>query len=68
MPQKADALHESQVALIERWISEGAKDDTPATAKAHYDMEHPPVYVTAPAVTSLEYSPDGSHDRGGGLS
>jgi hypothetical protein len=48
------------VALIERWINEGAKDDTPASAKAQYDMEHPPVYVTAPAVTSLEYSPDGS--------
>jgi WD40 repeat protein/mono/diheme cytochrome c family protein len=60
MPQKADPLHESQVALIERWINEGAKDDTPASAKAHYDMAHPPVYVKAPAVTSLEYSPDGS--------
>ncbi|MDP1586574.1 MAG: c-type cytochrome domain-containing protein, partial [Prosthecobacter sp.] len=60
MPQKADALHASQIALIERWINEGAKDDTPATAKAQYDMAHPPVYVTAPAVTSLEYSPDGT--------
>lgn len=60
MPQKADPLHESQVALIERWINEGAQDDTPASAKAHYDMAHPPVYVKAPAVTSLEYSPDGS--------
>ncbi len=59
MPQKADALHASQIALIERWINEGAKDDTPASAKAQYDMAHPPVYVTAPAVTSLEYSPDG---------
>jgi WD40 repeat protein len=53
-------LHESQVALIKKWVSEGAKDDTPASAKAQYDMEHPPVYVTAPAVTSLEYSPDGT--------
>ncbi len=60
MPQKADPLHESQVALIERWINEGAQDDTPASARAHYDMAHPPVYVKAPAVTSLEYSPDGS--------
>ncbi len=60
MPQKADALHATQIALIERWINEGAKDDTPASAKAQYDMTHPPVYVTAPAVTSLEYSPDGT--------
>ncbi|MFN0076743.1 MAG: DUF1549 domain-containing protein [Prosthecobacter sp.] len=60
MPQKADPLHASQIALIERWINEGAKDDTPASAKAQYDMAHPPVYVTAPAVTSLEYSPDGT--------
>lgn len=60
MPPKGDPLHESQIALIKKWVSEGAKDDTPASAMAHYDMEHPPVYVTAPAVTSLEYSPDGS--------
>ena len=45
---------------IERWIAEGAKDDTPASARAQYDMAHPPVYVTAPAVTSVEYSPDGT--------
>ncbi|MBB5032828.1 DUF1549 domain-containing protein [Prosthecobacter vanneervenii] len=60
MPQKADPLHETQIALIERWIVEGAKDDTPASAKAEYDMAHPPVYVKAPAITSIEYSPDGS--------
>ena len=59
MPPKGDPLHASQVALIRKWVTEGAQDDTPASAKAHYDMEHPPVYVTAPAVTSLEYSPDG---------
>jgi WD40 repeat protein/mono/diheme cytochrome c family protein len=59
MPPKGDPLHDSQLALIRRWVAEGAKDDTPASAKAHFDMDHPPVYVTAPAVTSLEYSPDG---------
>lgn len=60
MPQKADPLHETQIALIERWVAEGAKDDTPASAKAQYDMAHPPVYVKAPAITSIDYSPDGS--------
>lgn len=59
MPQKADPLHESQIALITRWIKEGARDDTPASAKAEYSMEKPPVYVTAPLITSIDYSPDG---------
>ena len=59
MPQKADPLHETQIALIKRWITEGAKDDTPASARQEYDMEHPPVYSRPPLVTSLDYSPDG---------
>lgn len=59
MPEKGDPLHETQVALIKRWIKEGAKDDTPASAKQDYDMEHLPVYAHAPVVTSLDYSPDG---------
>ena len=56
MPQKADPLHETQIALIKRWITEGAKDDTPASARQEYDMEHPPVYARPPLVTSLDYS------------
>jgi WD40 repeat protein len=60
MPQKADPLHETQVALIAKWITEGARDDTPASAKAHFDMEHPPTYVTAPTLSTVDYSPDGS--------
>ena len=61
MPPKGDPLHETQLALLRKWISEGAKDDTPESAKAHFDQEHPPQYVTAPTVTSLAYSPDGKH-------
>jgi len=59
MPQKADPLDETRVALIRRWITEGAKDDTPVSAKAEYSMDKPPVYVTAPLITSIDYSPDG---------
>lgn len=59
MPQKAEPLHASQIALIQRWIAEGAKDDTPAAARQQYDMAHPPVYTTAPLITSMDYSPDG---------
>ena len=33
---------------------------SPASAQAQYDMAHPPVYVKAPAITSIDYSPDGS--------
>src|SRR3954447_70781 len=61
MPQKADPLHETQVALIKRWISEGAKDDTPASAKQEYDMEHLPIYARPPVVVSLDYSRDGKY-------
>ena len=60
MPPKGDPLHETQLALIRRWVAEGAKDDTPASAKQEFDMQHPPVYTTAPAITSIDYSPDGS--------
>ena len=61
MPPKGDPLHETQLALLRKWIGEGAKDDTPESAKAHFDQEHPPQYVTAPTVTSLAYSPAGKH-------
>src|SRR5579864_5659666 len=30
MPKDADPLKKDQIALIERWVREGAKDDTPA--------------------------------------
>src|SRR5262245_39656338 len=32
MPKEGDPLSEAEVALIRRWIIEGAKDDTPADA------------------------------------
>jgi WD40 repeat protein/mono/diheme cytochrome c family protein len=61
MPQKAEPLHETQVALIKRWITEGAKDDTPASAKVEYDMDRLPIYAHAPVVVSLDYSHDGKY-------
>jgi WD40 repeat protein len=45
------------VALIERWIREGAKDDTPAPGTTKVE---PPVYAAPPVITSLVYSPDGN--------
>jgi WD40 repeat protein len=60
MPKDRPPLKPDQVALIARWISEGAADDTPMSAKAaRVDADHPPVYHAPPVVTSVAYSPDG---------
>ena len=59
MPQDKDPLAESDIKLITRWIQEGAVDDTPDSAVAKYDMEHPPVYTRPPVITAIDFSPDG---------
>lgn len=59
MPKKSDPLHGTQVELIARWISEGAADDTPQGAKVAYTAEQPPSYEGPPAITALDFSPDG---------
>jgi WD40 repeat protein/mono/diheme cytochrome c family protein len=58
MPKDKPALKDADIALIKRWIAEGAKDDTPASARPQYDMAHPPVYNLPPVITSLDFSPD----------
>ena len=61
MPRGKDPLSEREVKTIQRWIAQGAADDTPASARATLiDMEHPPSYEAPPVITSLAYSPDGS--------
>ena len=59
MPKEKKPLAESEIALVRKWIEQGATDDTPASAKQQYDMEHPPVYSRPPVITSLDFSPDG---------
>jgi WD40 repeat protein len=59
MPKNKPPLAEHELALIRRWIAEGAKDDTPADAKKHFDAEHPPQYQRLPVVSSIDYSPAG---------
>lgn len=60
MPKGRDALSALQVKLIGDWIARGAKDDTPASAKAvAVDAANPPRYSAPPVVTSLAFSPDG---------
>ncbi len=60
MPKDKPALLKTDLELIQKWIAEGAKDDTPANARQRIDAEHPPVYQNPPVITSLHYSPDGS--------
>lgn len=59
MPKNRDPLSARQIALIKRWVEQGAKNDTPESAAPKIDMEHPPVYKLPPIITSLDYSPDG---------
>lgn len=58
MPKGKDPLIEREIALIKQWIAQGAKDDTPLSARQVVDMEHPPAYSLPPVITSLDYSPD----------
>jgi WD40 repeat protein len=58
MPKGKPPLIDRDVALIKQWITEGAVDDTPPTARQVIDLDHPPLYRLPPVITSLDYSPD----------
>src|SRR5687768_11992088 len=58
MPEEGDPLTKDEVALFERWIAQGAKDDTPANANS-FKLSEPPTYTVSPVVSALAYSPDG---------
>ncbi len=60
MPQKKPPLSKAEIELITRWIAQGAVDDTPQTARARYDKDHPPEYTRLPVIPALAFSPDGS--------
>ena len=59
MPRDKPPLAAQDIALITQWISQGAKDDTPANAKQRYTQDNPPIYTRPPVITSLDFSPDG---------
>src|SRR4051812_47268689 len=59
MPKGKTPLLDSEVALIQTWINQGAEAAPPPDAKRHYDAAPPPLYTHPPVVTSLDYSPDG---------
>ncbi len=60
MPKGKAPLSDAQVALLRRWIAEGARDDTPAAAAETFTPDHPPVYRQQPVVTALDFSPQKS--------
>ena len=59
MPKEGDPLTKDEVALFERWITEGAKDDTPPEANS-FKLSAAPVYTVLPAISTMAFSPDGN--------
>ncbi|MDB6155152.1 MAG: repeat protein, partial [Chthoniobacteraceae bacterium] len=67
MPQKADPLPPGEIALIERWIREGAVNDGGAPDRSLAELVRDSLLLTAPEkytrpapVTALAFSPDGT--------
>jgi WD40 repeat protein len=60
MPADKPPLADDEIALVRRWIEQGARDDTPENARRKYDMDHPPLYTRPPVIPSLDFSPDGA--------
>jgi hypothetical protein len=67
MPQKADALPAHEIALVERWIKEGAVNDGGAPDRPLAELVResllkpaPDKYAHAVPVTALAFSPDGA--------
>jgi dipeptidyl aminopeptidase/acylaminoacyl peptidase len=59
MPKEGDPLTKQEILLIERWIADGANDDTPVNARSR-KLTEPPSYPVAPVISTLAYSPDGN--------
>ncbi len=56
MPKEGGRLSEAQVAVLERWIREGALDDTPPPPGPPTE---PPGYEAPPVLGAMDWSPDG---------
>jgi WD40 repeat protein len=52
-------LSDVEVAMVRRWISEGAVNDSPADSEPQYSAEHPPRYLGPPPIPSIDVSPSG---------
>ena len=58
MPLGQPALPAGQIELLRSWVAAGAKDDTPPEARESLSLDRPVVYLQAPVVTALAFSPD----------
>ena len=58
MPFGGKPLPDDQIQLVKRWITEGARDDSPAGATVTAARKQT-VYRQPPLVTALAFSPDG---------
>jgi len=59
MPKEGDPLSKEEITLFERWIKEGAGDDTPPEANS-FKLSAPPVYTAPPVISAIAFSPDGN--------
>jgi mono/diheme cytochrome c family protein len=61
MPFGGKPLPDDQIDLFRRWITEGAKDDTPpgAANETLTVSKEPVVYHAPPVITAIAFSPDG---------
>jgi hypothetical protein len=59
MPKEGDPLTKVEIAMIERWIVEGAKDDTPPGAGS-FKLTAAPEYSQPPVISALAFSSDGA--------
>lgn len=67
MPYKQDPLPAAEVALIERWVAEGAKydgsspsEDWPTVLRRNTPVSIPEKYPVPVPITALQYAPGGS--------
>ncbi len=58
MPLEGQPLSSDQVELVQRWIDDGAVDDS-RTVEVEYTLDNPPTYHRPPNITSLDISSDG---------
>ena len=67
MPKGKPPLTPAELEVVQKWIAEGAIDDTPANARIRYDKDHPPVYRRPPVLGAIDFSPDGKWLAVGGF-
>jgi WD40 repeat protein len=66
MPYKLDPLPDDEIALVQRWVSEGARYDGTSTSedwtfllRKTQSVSIPDVYPTTVPITALAFAPDG---------